>query len=61
MLTRQIDAALDSLWTCRERLPRLAALHPPGTPERMALDDVLAAIARADKVMGRAAGIDAKP
>ena len=51
MLTRRIDAALESLWTCRERLPLLRDLFLPGTPERGALDGVVAAIEHADKVL----------
>lgn len=51
MLTRRIDAALDALWTCRERLPLLRDLYRPQTPERRALDEVLAAMKRADAVL----------
>jgi hypothetical protein len=51
MLTRRIDSAIESLWTCRERLPFLRELYRPGSPERAALDDVLAAIRRADTVL----------
>jgi hypothetical protein len=51
MLTRRIDSAIESLWTCRERLPFLRELYRPGSPERAALDDVLAAIRRADQVL----------
>ncbi len=51
MLTRRIDAALDALWICRERLPLLVDLYRPETPERAALEGVVAAIAHADKVL----------
>jgi hypothetical protein len=51
MLTRRIDAALESLWTCRERLPLLRDLYRPGSPERAALEGVATAIAHADKVL----------
>jgi hypothetical protein len=51
MLTRRIDAALEALWTCRERLPLLVDLYRPESPERAALEGVIAAIAHADKVM----------
>jgi len=36
MLTRRIDAALEALWTCRQRLPLLRDLYRPGSPERAA-------------------------
>ena len=51
MLTRRIDSAIDSLWTCRERLPFLREQYRPDSPERAVLDDVLAAIRRADQVL----------
>lgn len=51
MLTRRIDAAIASLWTCRERLPFLRDQYRPDTRERAAIDDVLAAVARADAVL----------
>ena len=53
MLTRRIDAALEALWTCRERLPLLRDLYAQGTPERAALDGIVAAIDLADKVLLR--------
>jgi hypothetical protein len=58
MLTRRIDAALDALWTCRERLPLLVDLYRPETAERAALESVVAAIAHADKVL---LGREARP
>ncbi len=51
MLTRRIDAALEALWTCRERLPLLVDIYRPETPERAALEGVVAAIANADKML----------
>ena len=56
MLTRRIDAALEALWTCRERLPLLRDLFQPGSRERAAIDAVIAAIADADAALGAAAG-----
>ena len=51
MLTRRIDAALDVLAACRDRLPHLRDVFGPGAPERAALDELLAAMARADAVI----------
>ena len=51
MLTRQIDAALDSLHACGERLPFLRDLYRPGSTERAVLDDVIGAMKRADDVL----------
>jgi hypothetical protein len=48
MLTQRIDAALDALATCRNRLPVLREVFGPGAPERAAVDDLLGAIERAD-------------
>ncbi|HEX4184191.1 MAG TPA: hypothetical protein VHY34_13130 [Caulobacteraceae bacterium] len=59
MLTRRIDAALDALQACRERLPRLRDLYRPGSPERVALDEVVTAIGRADQVMRPSRGAPA--
>ena len=53
MLTRAIDAALDSLFRARERVPYLRDLYPQNSPERTALEDVLAALGRADAVLKR--------
>jgi hypothetical protein len=58
MLTRRVDAALDALCACRERVPFLRDQYRPETPQRAALDDVLAALHRADEVM---LGRDASP
>jgi hypothetical protein len=56
MLTRRVDAAIDALWTCRDRLPFLCEQYRPETPERAALEDVLAAVRRADEaLLGRSA------
>jgi hypothetical protein len=57
MLTRRVDAALDALCACRERVP-LRDQYKPDTPQRAALDGVLAALRRADEVM---LGHNAKP
>ena len=47
MFTRRIDAALDALVVCRERLPALREAFHPETSERAALDDLAAALNRA--------------
>ncbi len=44
MYTRRIDAALDALADCAERLPWLREAYGPGTPECAALDEVLRAL-----------------
>jgi hypothetical protein len=51
MLTERIDAALEALAACRSRLPDLRDVFRPGAPERAVLDDLLAAMARADAVI----------
>ena len=51
MLTQRIDGALDALAACRSRLPDLRDVFRPGAPERAALDDLLAALARTDAVI----------
>ena len=51
MLTQRIDAALDALATARERLPVLREVFSPAAPERSAIDDLLAALDRADAAM----------
>jgi hypothetical protein len=51
MLTRQIDAAVHALDRCRERVPFLRDRYGEGSPERAALDEVLASLRRADEVL----------
>jgi hypothetical protein len=51
MLSQRIDAALDALAVCRSGLPGLRDVFRPGAPERAALDDLLAALARTDAVI----------
>jgi hypothetical protein len=51
MLTERIDAALDALAACRLKVPGLRDIFRPGEPERVALDDLLAALARTDAVI----------
>lgn len=46
MLTRRIDAALDALDACRTRAPDLRDCYRPGSPERAALDELMAALER---------------
>jgi hypothetical protein len=54
MLTRKIDAALDALAACRARAPGLAACYRPGSPERLALDRLMAALDAADQALFQA-------
>ena len=51
MLTRRIDAALDAIARCRRQVPELSDVFRPGTPERAALEDLLAALKRTDDVL----------
>jgi hypothetical protein len=51
MLTRRIDAALMAMTSCRERVPDLRDVYQSGSPERSALDNLLAALERADHVL----------
>ena len=51
MLTHKIDGALDALLACMMRLPALRDCYRPGTPERAALDDLMAALQRTDAVL----------
>ena len=58
MLTIEIDAAFYALADCRERVPFLRGLFAEGTCQRIALDDLLAAVERADMAL---AGVSKKP
>lgn len=51
MLTRKIDAALDALDACRARAPGLRDCYRPGSPERDALDALLAALERTEAAL----------
>ncbi|QUD89845.1 hypothetical protein [Phenylobacterium montanum] len=51
MLTQKIDGALDAILACMMRVPALRDAYRPGTPERAALDDLLASLQRADAVL----------
>ena len=51
MLTLTIDAALDALLACMMRLPALRDCYRPGTPERAALDDLMASLQRTDATL----------
>lgn len=53
MLTRKIDTALDAMASCRIRTPMLAECYRLGTPERIALDDLIAALERTDAILLR--------
>lgn len=46
MLSQKIDSALDALLACMMRLPALRDCYRPGTPERVALDDLTASLQR---------------
>jgi hypothetical protein len=51
MLTRRIDAALDAIAACRERVPALRDLYRDGSRERAALDELIEAARRATGVL----------
>lgn len=51
MLTRRIDRALEAMYAVRDRFPDLAALYPPGSPKRLALDEAQAAVERAREIL----------
>jgi hypothetical protein len=51
MLTRRIDAALDAIAACRDRVPELRNLYRDGTPERAALENLIDAAHRANGVL----------
>ena len=51
MLSYQIDAALDALLALMMRAPALRDCYRPGTPERTALDELLAQLARTDAIL----------
>lgn len=51
MLTRRIDAALDAIAACRDRIPALRDLYRDGSWERAALDDLIAAARRANGLL----------
>lgn len=51
MLTHKIDGALDALMACMMRVPALRDCYRPGTAERVALDDLMAALQRTDAVL----------
>ena len=53
MLTRRIDAALQAMSDCRERLPQLCEIHRPGSAEREALEALLMAHRLAHHVLSR--------
>lgn len=53
MLTRRIDTALDAIARCRSQVPFLSGLYRPGSPERLALEDLLAALRRTDDALLR--------
>ena len=53
MISRRIDAALDAIDRCRRQAPALSDAFRPGTPERAALEDLMAALKRTDDVLFR--------
>ena len=56
MLTRRIDAALDALAVCRARAPGLRDCYRPGSPERAALDALIAALERTETALSPPVG-----
>ena len=61
MLTRTIDAALDALTGCRARAPGLRDCYRPGTPERAALDALMAALKRTEAALSPRRGPSPRP
>ena len=55
MFTRRIDAALDALAVCHDRLPVLREAFQPNTRERNALDDLTTALGRAREALAMGA------
>ena len=53
MLSRQVDAALQSMRDCRERVPFLRDQYRPGSAERAALEELLAAHRCADAALAK--------
>ena len=53
MLTERIDRALDALDASRKHIPGLRDVFRPHTPERVALDKLLAVLAEVDGVLCR--------
>ncbi|MDR3506843.1 MAG: hypothetical protein P4L64_02990 [Caulobacteraceae bacterium] len=51
MLTHKIDGALDALLACMMRLPALRDCYRPGTPERVALDELMVSLQRTDAAL----------
>jgi len=51
VLTERIDLALNALHASRKHVPGLRDVFRPETPERIALDKLLAAMAEADDVL----------
>ena len=51
MLTDKIDGALDALLACMMRLPALRDCYRLGTPERTALDHLMASLQQTDAVL----------
>jgi hypothetical protein len=51
VLTQKIDSALDALLACMMRLPALQTCYDIGTPERDALDELMASLQRTDVVL----------
>lgn len=58
MLTHKIDGALDALLACMMRLPALRDCYRPGTPERTALDDLMASLQQTDAVLFNRGGFN---
>lgn len=51
MLTRRIDAAYFAIEACRDRAPALLEFYHPQTPERVALDRLMAALREVENTL----------
>jgi hypothetical protein len=51
MLTRRIDAAYFAIEACRDRTPALLEFFHAETPERVALDRLMAALREVDNAL----------
>ena len=61
MYTRRIDAVLDALANCRERIPPLCELYQPGSPQRASLENLLKNVNRTHAVMSGPKIVDHAP
>jgi hypothetical protein len=61
MLTRKIDAAYFAIAACRTRAPALLEFYGPETPERVALDRLLAALREVEAALFPTPGLTQGP